>query len=101
VATIAGAEDVMALSEEATRRFTDYLEHTDVSITSFGQDEALFDFAAWALVHEPAALEETFALDALTTEHFGGNDNKLRYVHAVLSVAQPLVAAYERARAQA
>jgi hypothetical protein len=88
----------MALSDEATRRLTDYLEHADMSATSFGHDEALFDFAAWALVHEPSALQETFAFDVMMAEHFGANDNKIRHVHAVLGAAEPLLLAYERER---
>jgi hypothetical protein len=91
----------MALSDEAARRFSDYVEHADMSATSFGHDEALFDFAGWALVHEPTALEETFALDVIMTERFGANDNKIGYIHAVLGAAQPLIVAYERERAKA
>lgn len=90
----------MPLSAEAAQRFTDYVEHADMSDTDFGHDDALLTFAAWALVHEPTALHETFAFDGVMTER-GINVNKRRYVHAVLSAAQPLLVAYERARAMA
>ena len=87
----------MALSEEATRRFTHYVEQANTSDTGFGHDDALLTFTAWALVHEPAALSETFAFDAIMTER-GVNENKARFVHAVLGAAQPLIVAYERER---
>lgn len=89
----------MALSEEAAQHFTDYVREADLSDTSFGHDEALLAFAAWAMVHEPAALHETFAFDAIMAER-GVNDNKVRYVHAVLGAAHPLVVAYERERSR-
>jgi hypothetical protein len=88
----------MALSAEAAQRFTDYVERADMSDTTFGHDDALLAFAAWALVHEPTALHERFAFDGLMAEH-GVNENKMRYVHAVLGAAQPLIVAYERERA--
>jgi hypothetical protein len=90
----------MAFSAEAARRFTDYVEHADMSDTTFGHDEALLAFAAWALVHEPTALQDAFAVDAMMTDR-GINENKMRYVHAVLSAAHPLIVAYERERAAA
>ena len=87
----------MALSPEAAQRFMDYVEHADMSDTTFGHDDALLAFAAWALVHEPTALQETFAFDGIMTDR-GINENKMRYVHAVLSAAHPLIVAYERER---
>jgi hypothetical protein len=87
----------MPLSTEAGRRFTDYLDTADMSDTNFGHDDALLAFAAWALVHEPTALHEPFAFDGLMTER-GVNVNKMRYVHAVLGAAHPLLEAYERER---
>jgi hypothetical protein len=87
----------MALSEEATQRFVDYVEHGDMTDTTFGHDDALLAFAAWALVHDPTALRSTFAFEGIMTEH-GVNENKMRYVHAVLGVALPLIETYERAR---
>jgi hypothetical protein len=87
----------MALSAGAARRFATYAEHADMSDTNFGRDEGLLEFVAWALVHEPTALDEAFALDGILSEH-GVNDNKTRYVHAVLGAARPLIAAYERER---
>jgi hypothetical protein len=85
----------MPLSTEAAQRFADYVEHADMSDTDFGHDDALLAFAAWALVHEPTALHETFALDGIMTER-GVSVNKMRYVHAVLGAAHPLITAYER-----
>ena len=90
----------MALSPEAAQHFTDYVEHADMFDTTFGHDDALLAFAAWALVHEPTALQETFAFDGIMTDR-GINENKIRYVHAVLSAAHPLIVAYERERATA
>jgi hypothetical protein len=90
----------MALSPEAARHFTDYVEHADMSDTSFGHDDALLAFAAWALVHEPTALSETFAFDGIMADR-GVNENKMRYVHAVLGAAHPLIVAFERERASA
>jgi hypothetical protein len=65
--------------------------------TTFGHDDALLAFAAWALVHDPTALHGTFAFEGIMTEH-RVSDNKMRYVHAVLGAAQPLIEAYERER---
>jgi hypothetical protein len=90
----------MPLSADAAQHFTDYVESADMSDTDFGHDDALLDFAAWALVHEPTALDETFAFDRVMTER-GVNVNKMRYVHAILGAAHPLVMAYERERATA
>ena len=90
----------MALSVEATQRFTDYVVNADMSNTAFGRDDALLGFAAWALVHEPSALGEAFAFDGIMTDH-GVSENKIRYVHAVLGAAHPLIMAYERERATA
>jgi hypothetical protein len=90
----------MALSVDAAQRFTDYVVHADMSNTAFGHDDALLGFAAWALVHDPSALHETFAFDGIMTDH-GVSENKMRYVHAVLSAAHPLILAYERERATA
>ena len=87
----------MPFSEEAARRFTDYVGHANMSDTSFGHDESLLAFAAWALVHQPEALQEIFAFDRIMKEQ-DVNENKARYVHAVLGVAGPLLVAYERER---
>jgi hypothetical protein len=86
----------MALSEEATRRFTEYVEQSDMSDTSFGHDVGLLNFTAWALVHDPTALRESFALDRIMTQRSGASENKMRSVHAVLGAAHPLIVAYER-----
>jgi hypothetical protein len=37
----------MALSVEATQRFTDYVEHANMTDTAFGHDDALLAFVAW------------------------------------------------------
>ena len=87
----------MAISDEAARRFTQYVVKADMADTTFGHDDALLGFAAWALVHEPTALREAFAFDGIMTER-GFNDNKMRYVHAILGAAHPLIVAYERER---
>jgi hypothetical protein len=88
----------MALSEEATRRFTEYVERSDMSDTSFGHDVGLLNFVAWALVHDPAALRETFAFDRIISQRSGARENKRRAIHAVLAAAHPLIVAYERER---
>ena len=87
----------MALSEEAARRFDDYVGRADMADTTFGHDDALLGFVAWALVHEPTALQEAFAFDGIMTER-GVSENKQRYVHTILATAHPLIVAYERER---
>jgi hypothetical protein len=55
-------------------------------------------FVAWALVNDPDALQERFALESMMSER-GLTDNRMRYVLIILRVAAPLVAAYQRERA--
>ena len=85
----------MPLSEEARRRFASVLDETDHSNTNPEDDAALLDFVAWALVHEPGALQDRFALESMMSER-ALTDNRMRYVLTILRAAAPLVAAYER-----
>jgi hypothetical protein len=87
----------VALSEEARRRFASIVDETDPSNANPDDDSALLDFVAWALVHEPDALSEFFALESMMSER-GLTDNRMRYVLIILRAAAPLVAAYERER---
>jgi hypothetical protein len=87
----------MAISAETARRFTDYVEHADRTDASFGHDDALLDFVAWAVVHDPSALQDRFAFYGIMRER-GVDVSKMHAVHTVLAAARPLVAAYERER---
>jgi hypothetical protein len=81
------------LSEEARQRFALVLDQTDLSNTNPDDDAALLDFVAWALIHQPDALRESFALESMMSER-GLTDSRMRYVLIILRVAVPLVAAY-------
>jgi hypothetical protein len=87
----------MALSQEAERRFAAYVDHTDLSNTNPEDDAELLDFVAWALVHEPAALEEPFAFQGQMALR-GLTDEKMRYVQTIVRSAPRLMAAFERER---
>ena len=87
----------MALSEEARQRFATAVDQADPSGTDPDDDAALLDFVAWALVNDPDALQERFALESMMSER-GLTDNRMRYVLIILRVAAPLVGAYERER---
>jgi hypothetical protein len=89
----------MSLSTEALERFTAYVEHTDKSNTNPDDDTELLELIAWALVHEPDALNARFVLQGVMSEH-GLTDNKMRYVQTIMRAAELLVAAYERERGQ-
>ena len=93
-------ELLMALSEEARRRFARVVDEADPSSANPEDDAALLDFVAWALVHEPDALHEWFALESMMSER-GLIDIRMRYVMIVLRTSAALVAAYERERASA
>lgn len=87
----------MPLSEEAARRFAAYVAETDPSNIRPADDNALFDFVGWALVQEPAALGEHFAYEGLMSAQ-GFSSNKMTYVQTVVTVAEPLLHAYEETR---
>jgi hypothetical protein len=91
-------EAVMALSQEARERFIAYIEGTDLSNTNPDDDAGLLHFVAWALVHEPDALEEPFAFQSAMASH-GLTDEKMRYVQTIVRAAPGLLAAYEHERA--
>jgi hypothetical protein len=90
-------ELLVALSEEARRRFGSIVDEADPSNANRDDDAALLEFVAWALVHEPNALDERFAFESMMSER-GLTDNRMRYVMIVLRTAVPLLAAYERER---
>ena len=87
----------MPLSEEAARRFAAYAAETDPSNIRTADDGALFEFVGWALVHEAGALGEHFAYEGMMSAQ-GFNSNKMTYVQTVVTVAEPLLDAYEQAR---
>ena len=90
----------MALSAEAAQRFTDYVEHADMSDTAFGHDDALLAFAVWALVHEPTALQRK-----LRVRRSHDRARRQREQKAICTrgagAAHPLIVAYERERSMA
>jgi hypothetical protein len=88
---------VVPLSEEARQRFAGIVDQVDPSSTNPADDAALLRFVAWALVHEPGALQERFALESMMSER-GWTDNRMRSVLTILHAAAPLVDAYERER---
>ena len=90
----------MPLSDEAARRFGEYVAEAEPSNIRLADEDALFDFVGWALAREPEALREPYAYEGLmTTRQF--SPYKLAYVQTVIAVAQPLLRAYERAQRDA
>ena len=90
----------MALSDEARRRFSLYVDTTDPSDTNPDDDTNLIDFAAWALINDRAALSEEFAFQSTMAQR-GLTDEKTRYVQTILRATPHLAAAIERERAAA
>ena len=89
----------MALSEQARQRFVAYIDQTDLANTNPADDTGLLHFAAWAVVHEPEALEEPFAFQSIMTSH-GLTDEKMRYIQTILRAAPEMIAAVERERSE-
>jgi hypothetical protein len=87
----------MALSEKARQRFIEYIEQTDLSNTNPDDDTGLLHFVAWALVHEPEALEEPFAFQSVMAGH-ALTDEKMRYIQTIIRAAPEMIAAYEQER---
>ena len=87
----------MALSDKARQRFNAYIEQTDLSNTNPDDDAELLHFVAWALVHDPEALEEPFAFQSVMAGH-GLTDEKMRYIQTIVRAAPELIAAYEQER---
>jgi hypothetical protein len=87
----------MALSEQARQRFNAYIEETDLSNTNPADDTGLVEFVAWALVHEPEALEEPFAFQSVMSTR-GLTDEKMRYIQTIVRAAPELIAAFEQER---
>jgi hypothetical protein len=87
----------MALSHQARQRFIAYIDQTDLSNTNPDDDAGLLHFVAWALVHEPEALEEPFAFQSVMTGH-GLTDEKMRDIQTIVRAAPELIVAYERER---
>ena len=88
----------MALSDEARRRFSLYIDTTDPSNTNPDDDTNLIDFAAWALVNDRDALAEQFAFQSTMAQR-GLTDEKTRYVQTILRAAPHLAEAIEREQA--
>jgi hypothetical protein len=88
----------MALSDEARRRFSLYIDTTDPSNTNPDDDTNLTEFAAWALINDREALSEEFAFQSTMAQR-GLTDEKTRYVQTILRVAPHLAEAIERERA--
>jgi hypothetical protein len=87
----------MALSQQARQRFVAYIEQTDLSNTNPHDDTGLLHFVAWALVHEPEALEEPFAFQSVMAGH-GLTDEKMRYIQTIVRAAPEMIVAYENER---
>jgi hypothetical protein len=90
----------MALSDEARRRFSVYIDATDPSDTNPDDDRTLMEFAAWALVNDREALAEQFAFQSMMAQR-GITDEKSRYVQTILAAAPHVVDAIDRERATA
>jgi hypothetical protein len=88
----------MALSDEARRRFSVYIDAADPSDTNPDDDETLMEFAAWALVNDREALVEQFAFQSMMAQR-GITDEKSRYVQTILAAAPHVVDATDRERA--
>ena len=88
----------MALSDEARRRFSVYIDATDPSDTNPDDDRTLMEFAAWALVNEREALSEQFAFQSMMAQR-GITDEKSRYVQTILAATPHVVEAIDRERA--
>jgi len=88
----------MALSDEARRRFSVYLDATDPSNTNPDDDTSLMEFVAWALVNDREAFVEQFAYQSMMAQQ-GLTDEKARYVQTILSAAPHVVDAIDRERA--
>ena len=84
----------MTLSDEARRRFNTYVWQTDLSNTNPTDDSGLMEFVAWALVHEPEALDQPFAFQSEMVNR-GLTDEKMRYIQTIVRAAPDLVAAVE------
>jgi hypothetical protein len=90
----------MALSDEARRRFSVYIDATDPSDTNPDDDRTLMEFAAWALVNDREALAEQFAFQSMMAQR-GITDEKSRYVQTILAAAPHVVDAIDRERVTA
>ena len=88
----------MALSDEARRRFSVYIDATDPSNTNPADDTLLMEFVAWALVNDREALVEQFAFQSMMAQT-GLTDEKARYVQTILGAAPHVVDAADRERA--
>ena len=87
----------MPPSDDAIRRFVTYVEGTDPSNLDSQNDDDLFAFVGWALVHEPEALSDHFAYEHEMRERAFA-EIKSAYVHTVIATAAAIVAAYLRER---
>jgi hypothetical protein len=88
----------VALSDEARRRFSFYVDATDPSNTNPDDDTKLMEFVAWALVNDREALSEQFALQSMMSQR-DLTDEKTRYVQTILRAAPHVVDAIDRERA--
>ncbi len=82
------------MSDEARRRFTTWVWQTDLSNTNPADDSGLMEFVAWALVHEPEALDQPFAFQAEMVNR-GLTDEKMRYIQTIVRAAPDMIAAFE------
>jgi hypothetical protein len=87
----------MPLSRRAHDLFLEYVSSADPELPHLRDDDRLFNFACYALLHDPNALDEAEALDALMSE-YDFNDRMKIHVLEVLEAVPGLVRAYERAR---
>ena len=87
----------MPLSQRAHDLFLEYVSEADPELPHLRDDERLFIFACDALLHDPEALDEAEALDALMSE-YDFNDRMKIHVLEVLEAAPGLILAYDRAR---
>jgi hypothetical protein len=85
------------LSRRAHDLFSAYVSAADPELPHLRDDERLYTFACHAVLHEPEALDEAAALDAIMSE-YNFSDRMKIHVLEVLEAAPGLISAYDRFR---
>ncbi|MET0713930.1 MAG: hypothetical protein ABWY57_03375 [Mycetocola sp.] len=87
----------MPLSRRAHDLFSAYVSAADPELPHLRDDEHLYTFACYAVLHEPEALGEAAALHAIMSEYDFSDRMKI-HVLEVLEAAPGLITAYDRFR---
>jgi hypothetical protein len=85
------------LSRRAHDLFSAYVSAADPELPHLRDDERLYAFACFAVLHEPEALDEAAALDALMSE-YNFSDRMKIHVLEVLEATPGLLSTYDRFR---